>query len=209
MSQFRVIYDTVKQHFVALTSFLSAKEVLAENSAVNYAPEEVDSEGTDKVSAHLKGLDIRIGQIVGGSVVFENFDVGAGGQSEFQLASNISSNQIIDVHINGRRQREGDGYSWERDSDLDKIIFSETIPEGSWVEVALHGTPFNLYDYASDVGGQTVFSIPNLTSESILGVWIDGTKQREGSSYAFTRQTGQITFTETVPEGSWVHVQVR
>jgi len=132
MAQYRIVWDTIKNSTVALISLLSSKEVLADYSASNYTPTAVDTEGTDKVSAHLKGIDTRISQLSGGAVT--DFDVG--------------------------------------------------------------------------VGGQTVFTVSGLVAESVLNVWIQGIKQREGASHAFTRQTGQITFTESVPEGSWVQVQV-
>lgn len=43
------------------TKELNARDVPANFTPTNYAPSQVASEGTDKISAHLKGLDTKVG----------------------------------------------------------------------------------------------------------------------------------------------------
>ena len=48
----------------------------ATHTAINYTPEQVNSEGTDKVSAHIKGLDNAIGNIISsGDIVETSFNM--------------------------------------------------------------------------------------------------------------------------------------
>ena len=68
-----------------------------------------------------------------------DFDVGAGGATDFALGEDINSTQFIEVHVNGREQREGGSNDWTRDITNDKIIFNFTVPENAWVRIRVYG----------------------------------------------------------------------
>jgi len=100
----------------------------------NYTPAQIGSEGNDKVSAHLKGIDDKLINIFSE----DDFDVGAGGQTDFTSSYDITSTNKVDVYLNGRLEREGASNDYTRDAALNKIIFNFTIPENAWVRVRVY-----------------------------------------------------------------------
>lgn len=61
------------------------------------------------------------------------------------------------------------------------------------------------------IGGQTIFNVTQtFTLGSVIDVWVNGVKYREGASYDWQRSVGPntITFTFTVPQNAWVQVRV-
>jgi hypothetical protein len=59
--------------------------------------------------------------------------------------------------------------------------------------------------------GQTVFQLAtNITDSDNIKCFIDGRLEREGETYAWTRdsETNRITTTESVPAGRWVLVTI-
>lgn len=71
------------------TDELNSRDVPANYSPTNYTPSQVASEGTDKISAHLKGIDTAIGSL-GGS---------AGDISETSFS--LSNNQVSAANVTG------------------------------------------------------------------------------------------------------------
>lgn len=66
-------------------------------------------------------------------------------------------------------------------------------------------------DFDVGGGGQTTFTIPGgLTVQTKVDVLRNGQLMREGASRDYQRNTGtgQIIFTYTVPQNSWIRVRV-
>ena len=80
----------VKKRYIKFGDTSSADNVNAQalpatNTAVNYTPSNVGSEGTDKVSAHLKGIDTKLGTISSGGAAGDILE------TSFSAANNQSS----------------------------------------------------------------------------------------------------------------------
>lgn len=65
----------------------------------------------------------------------EDFTIGVGGATEVVLASAITSPQKLDVFVNGKMEREGASFDWQRNVAEQKITFNYTIPQNAWVRV--------------------------------------------------------------------------
>lgn len=99
-----------------------------------YTPAQVGTEGNDKVSAHLRGINNKFLNPFND----DDFDVSAGGQTEFTSTSDITTTNDVDVYVNGRLQREGVSNDYTRDAALDKITFNYTVPENAWVRLRVY-----------------------------------------------------------------------
>ena len=69
---------------------------------------------------------------IGGVVT--DFDVGAGGQSQFSIGS-ITSANYIEVLINGSETREGATKDYQRNTGASRIDFNYTVPQNAWVRI--------------------------------------------------------------------------
>lgn len=68
----------------------------------------------------------------------EDFDVSSGGLDEFDSTNIFAINSTIEVYVNGQLKREGDGFDYERNISLQKIVFSTTVPENAWVRIRIY-----------------------------------------------------------------------
>lgn len=68
----------------------------------------------------------------------EDFDVTlTNGQTVFQLATDITSANNLDVYVNGRLARYGASYDYQRDDTTNQITFTYTVIKDSWVRVII------------------------------------------------------------------------
>jgi len=56
-------------------------------------------------------------------------------ETNFSLATDINTTQVIDVWVNGMRMFEGALDDWTRDDSTDEIIFNDGLPDGARVDV--------------------------------------------------------------------------
>lgn len=115
---------------------VSSRSLPAYFTPTNYTPSQIASEGNDKVSAHLNGIDSKLATVL--SFNDDDYDVGVGGATDFVSTSDITLTNQIDVYINGRLQREGASNDYTRDETLDKIVFNFTVPENAWVRLRVY-----------------------------------------------------------------------
>jgi hypothetical protein len=71
----------------------------------------------------------------GSAPVDQDFDVGAGGQTNFTVTVTFDANTKIDVLVDGRKKREGASYDFTRNVALNRIEFTAVVPQNSWVQV--------------------------------------------------------------------------
>lgn len=76
----------------------NARDIPANYTPINYTPAQAGSEGTDKVSSHLKGVDSALGSISGGDLTIDSSSV-IGGTANKVLFEN-SSNQVSEGDLN-------------------------------------------------------------------------------------------------------------
>ena len=70
--------------------------------------------------------------------VDQDYDVGAGGQVNFVVTQTFTAQSLIDVWVNGRKQRPGASYDFNRNVSLNRIEFTYTVPQYSWVEIRVY-----------------------------------------------------------------------
>ena len=159
----------------------------------------------DTVTGKTIFSNTTIASLGAGIVAEENFAATAS-QTLFPLATNIDVIQTIDAYIDGRKQQEG--VAWTRDETLNEITFTGGVTLDSWVFFRINLNALTEFNTEVPGGGQTIFAVTGLEVTSRLTVFIDGRLQREGGGFAYTRDAGadNITFSESVPEGSWVQV---
>lgn len=75
------------------------------------------------------------GSAVGTSAVDQSFDVGVGGQAQFTVSQAFTAQSKIDVFVNGVLKREGASYDYQRTLPQNRIDFTFTVPQFSWVMI--------------------------------------------------------------------------
>jgi len=144
-------------------------------------------------------------------VASEEFSVGAGGQTLFQLTTDIDATQKIDVSVNGRLKREGASHDYQRDAANNRIDFNYSVLEDGYVYIVIYSSDtISDSNYDVGVGGETEFSVIGLDDSKTLDVWVNGRLKREGSEHDYLRDSAneKITFNYTVLQGAWVRVRL-
>ena len=106
---------------------VSGQQVPSNFTPSNYTSTQVASEGVDKISAHLNGIDLKIGQITAGYV--DEFFTPDGIVTTYQLVTDISASSSIDVFWNGLLLEET--ADWTRNESLDQINISPALTDGT------------------------------------------------------------------------------
>lgn len=119
----------IKKKYIKLgtgTDDLNAQDLPANYTAVNYTPTQVASEGTSKISAHLKGLDIQLG-------------VGGLGYADLQEVASITS----PASGYDRLQTKTDGFLYLKKATGTEIQLTgnaSTVVKSTTVSTATTGT---------------------------------------------------------------------
>lgn len=186
---------------------VSAQAMPASFSPSSYTPEEVASEGTDKVSAHLKGIDLQLANL--GATFTDEFFTSNGVATEFQLVSSITSSTLIDVYWNGILQEET--ADWTRDDVNERIQISPALPSDTRLRVRIHNAdPFSDQLYSGD-NSTTVFTVAvGFGVDDRIDVHLNGQMLEEGGSRDFTRDAGldQITMAVAPANNSRLRIRV-
>lgn len=125
------------------TDQISARTFLAGFTPTNYTPTETASEGTGKVSAHLNGLDSRVGAVAANTLYFvDEFFDGNGVASQLSLSSDIGTSTPLDVYADGVLYEEdvSSGPSYSRDASGNKVVWKSSgvespVPSGARIRV--------------------------------------------------------------------------
>lgn len=112
---------------------VSSRSLPANFTPSNYTPSQIASEGDDKTSAHLNGIDNKLNFFDD-----DDYDVGVGGQTNFVSTNDITASNKVDVFVNGRLQREGASHDYQRTPATNTISFNSTVPENAWVRIRVY-----------------------------------------------------------------------
>ena len=112
---------------------VSAQSLPANFTATNYTPAQVGSEGTDKVSAHLKGLNTKVADVK----VFTdyNFTVSGSPQTVFSIP-NFGTSSRVDAWVQGFKQDPSSAFT--TDGSAHTLTFTEAVPVGYWVNLQVY-----------------------------------------------------------------------
>lgn len=186
----------VKSRFLLLgtgADQISAKTFVVGFTPTTIVPEQVGSEGDDRVSAVLKGIDTKLGQIAAGVVNFtDQYFSGNGSASRVTLSQNITPTTALDVFVNGIQQEEG--VDWARDSASEEVIFygssgvESPFPAGSRIRVRTFSSNAAYTDeFYSGGASSQVLSAP-IGDASRIDLYYTGVLMEEGVDW--TRDTG-------------------
>lgn len=195
--------------FGSVVGKVSARSLPAYHTAVNYIPVIVDSEPVDRLSAHLRGVDTKLGLLAGSGFVEENKVLTSPSSSVFP-AFDFEIDTIMEVHIFGRLQEEGVTKSYTREAGANALYFTETLPTDTLIQMKFVTSAVTEYNFSA-TASQTVFQVANLTTESSISVYIEGTFQAGGVTESYTLDVinDTVVFNEPIPENAWVHIKVQ
>ena len=169
----------------------------------NYAPVSVDTEISSMVSAHLKGIDLKLGSITAVSFVDQKFD--ADGVTEEYLVTNpFSATTKIDLFLNGILQEEN--RDWKRDPATNKVYMIDEFevkdawPVDSRILVRLYDDGFGFIDESMNGAGGTSnnYDVANpFDANTLIDVFVNGRMSYEdygtGDYYRYVNDN-QIVF---------------
>jgi len=98
-----------------------------------YTPTAVSGESTTKVSAHLKGIDAKFGLLSPPA----DFNFTTSGDTSNFTVSSLGAGSLVNIWVQGLKQREGASFAWERNVGLQRIEFTEAVPDGYWVQIQI------------------------------------------------------------------------
>jgi len=99
----------------------------------NYTPSAVSSEPADRVSAHLKGIDTKIGTLARPT----DFNFTTSGATSNFTVTGLASDSLVNVWVQTQKQREGASFAWQRNVGQQRIEFTEAVPDGFWVQIQI------------------------------------------------------------------------
>lgn len=175
---------------------VSAKSFAAGFSPTNYTASQVDSEGTDKVSAHLKGINTKFGLLAGASFINELFS-GDGVEDTLTILEPFTETTSIDVFYNGVLKEEDS--DWQRDPETNTIQYLNdsgnvaAFPNNSRIRVRLYNNnPFIDQYFAGGVASVTLSNAFNNASK--IDVYVNGVLKEEGNDWTRNAGSSLINF---------------
>ena len=148
---------------------LTDQDVQSLYTPTNYTPVPVDSEPSDMVSAHLKGLDAKLGNLSPVDYTTQYF-TGDNVTDTFTLTKIFTIDDKIDVWINGLLQEEDE--AWERNATNNTVTtllagFPQDLPDQARMLTRVYNEAFSHVDEGFDSTGiETTFSPTNIFSGS-------------------------------------------
>lgn len=165
---------------------VNSKVIPANYTPNNYTPSQVNGEGTDKLSAHLKGLDLAFGNVTDvlfyDASVLVNTEIGVVGigydssHTEFMLPVNQTydgTSNELEVYCNGAFWEPSIHYNYENSLIANSITTYVPIPNGSRIRFRKVQKKLNFYDVSilvtTEIGSSgsgynaahTEFTLPN------------------------------------------------
>jgi len=160
----------IKSKFIRLgtgTDDLNSRGLPANFTPTNYTPDQVASEGTDKVSAHLKGIDNALGVIapIDGDIDLTLFN-GANNQSSPANVTGLNfSNAVV------RSFRAQVSVSVDATSDLFEVFDLLGVQRGSdWAMSVVTPGDDSLVDFTITSAGQIQYTSGNYSGFSTLRI---------------------------------------
>jgi len=188
---------------------VSAKTFLAGFTPVNFTPSQIDTEGTTKVSALLKGIDDRFGQL-SASFVEELFTAN-GSTSRFSLAADIAANTKIDVFFNGVLQEET--VDWDRDHSNNQIVYlndsavEANAPNATRLRIRIYTNNSLYIDQSFNGPGPWIIS-QTIDNSSKIDVYFNGALKEETEDWTRDVSLNRIVAV-TDPTNSSTRIRIR
>jgi hypothetical protein len=148
---------------------LTDQDVQSLYTPTNYTPVPVGSEPSDMVSAHLKGLDAKLGNLSPVDYTTQYF-TGNDAIDTFTLTKVFTIDDKVDVWINGLFQEEDE--AWERNATNNTVTtlmggFPSDLPDQARMLTRVYNESFSHVDEGFDsTGVETTFSPTNIFSGS-------------------------------------------
>ena len=181
----------------------NAQSAPATFTPTNFTPAQVASEGTDKVSAFLKGIDDALGIITVGFT--DEFFTGDASTTVFNLAADIENGTNVSVYINGILKEETE--DWTRDAGANTVTPIITLPTGTRMRVRLYvSAPFT--DELFSGGTATFTTATSFEANTRLDVYVNGQLLEETDDWTRNASLDQITLVVGDP-GTDARIRVR
>lgn len=178
------------------TDQIQANKLPVNYSPSNYTPVATGGEGLDKLSAHLKGIDTTIKNVIdtpGGyydTSVLVDTPIGVGGayydttHTVFTLPNGETYNSNTDellVYVNGVLFEDGSDFNYEVSTSATTVTFLQQIPEHSRVRFRKLKRDVTIYDASilvtTDIGvAGTGYDAPHLVFTLPNGETYDGNR---------------------------------
>jgi hypothetical protein len=169
----------------------------------NFTPAEVGSEGADKTSAFLKGIDTKLGALIVGVGFTDQLFTGDGTTTRFSPTLALTSGASVDVLLNGVLMTEDgtSGYGWHRDVTDNQVVTllngaEAPFPSGARLRVRDY-TGVSFSDQIFTGSGSVLTVSTGFTSTSRIDVYFNGQMAEEGPQYSRNTGTNQITILST------------
>ena len=178
------------------TNEVGDKSVPSLYNPSNYIPDQVSSEGIDKISAHLKGIDTKLGLLSVGGFSSEGFN-SDGVSTDYLVAQAFGSITKIDVFFNGILKEEG--LDWERDSSTNEIITLSNdgvTPEALSADTRVLIRVFASSPFSDEVfnTGSSPYTLTNVfDNNTSIDVYVNGILKEETNDWTRDSNTNQIT----------------
>lgn len=197
--------EKIKFKYLALgtgTDDLNARKLPAYFDAPSYyTPVQIGSEGTDKVSAHLKGIDAALGArlLLSGGTLTGALDINASGSSGNSLRCTGSIK--IGTNVETAATAGAGSMRWNGAA----FLYSNGI---DWVNISsVQAVSISVTDFdVTSPSGQTIFAVGLDLEGSSVQVFEGGILRRVDVDYVISNT--DVVFTYTVIQGSWVSVHV-
>ena len=195
------------------------QDVVSTYSPSDYQPTEVSSEGTDKLSAHLKGIDLKLGSL-GTSGFSDSLFTSDGLTESYQLTNTFSEATVLEVYYDGVYKLEN--RDWERgtsNSLIDTVDDSGTpypLPGGTSLKVRQFNEGYNQTVEVVEGDGSTVGStLTNIfNSTTNIDFILNGVLYKEDDRWERDTNTNKVFFlTDSqvqtfLPTGSTLAVRI-
>lgn len=175
---------------------VSAKSFSSGYTPTNYTPSQVDSEGDDKVSAHLKGIGNKLASLGNGVYFVDEMFTATESQANFTLETPIGEETLIDVMFDGIIQEEGESAVWERDtSAFNRIqVNAGSRPSaGTRVRVRIYSAEYFVEQFFE--GGTTTYELSDpitIQLESKVDLYMNGVLMERGEDYTVNKLDNNI-----------------
>lgn len=171
------------------------------DGSLSYTPVAIGTEGADKVSAHLKGIDAALGArlLLSGGILTGPLDINAAGASGNSLR--CTGSVKIGASTQEATTAGGGSLRWTGSS----LLYSDGVEWRNFSTVQSVSIDVIDFDVTAPLG-QTVFSAGQDLTGSSIQVFEEGFLRRPFADY--TIDATDIIFNYAIAQGQWVSIHI-